>query len=212
MNTFAVWLLLAGELLKGPNLATPVYPPLAFHGGNIVAVIDPGKREDDRVTILHSEPPYVEIVQSALKRWRFTTSESHLVIVNFRDWDIRYRGAGEGGIEFVAPQQAIQWSSEDRSLPLPSLIVDPLYPDVYPDKLFVIADGSIVLHLVIDCEGHVSRCKLIRGVREDFDQAAIEAVRQWLFLPALSRDGTAVQSEAYAVYVYRPLPQNRAND
>ena len=49
-------------------------------------------------------------------------------------------------------------------------------------------EGSVVLGLMVGIDGHAHDIKVEGSLGKDYDEAAIEAVRQWRFEPAL-RDG-----------------------
>lgn len=46
------------------------------------------------------------------------------------------------------------------------------------------AEGVVILESLIDAEGCVQNVRLLKGFHPDLDQAAQDAVRQWVFLPA----------------------------
>jgi TonB family protein len=51
--------------------------------------------------------------------------------------------------------------------------------------------GTVVVELVVDTEGSTRNVTVIRPLGRDFDQAAVDAVRNWKFSPA-TRDGQPV--------------------
>lgn len=51
--------------------------------------------------------------------------------------------------------------------------------------------GAVVLEVVLDKSGTVSRIRILRGLGMGLDQQAVEAVKTWLFQPA-TRDGSPV--------------------
>jgi protein TonB len=59
--------------------------------------------------------------------------------------------------------------------------VDPSYPQIASDAGI---QGLIILEAVIDETGHVVDARVLRGVPL-LDAAALEAVRQWVYLPTL---------------------------
>jgi TonB family protein len=208
MNLLPVLVLIAWQLATRLSVVAPLYPPNAFHGGNLVAVIQPSKSSDNKVTMLHAEPPFVDVVQTALTQWRFPRDQNDrrsLVVINFRDWDIGPVGAGIGGIEFKPHSEQIDWAKSNGLMPVPKLIIDPLYPDVYSNKVYAVPGGAVILHLEIDSTGTVKNAQILQGILDEFNQAALEAVQKWRFAPAQDESGKAVDSEAYAVCVYRPL-------
>jgi TonB family protein len=207
MNLLPVLVLIAWQLATRLSVVAPLYPPNAFHGGNIVAVIQPSKSSDNKVTILHAEPPFVDVVQTALTQWRFPRDQRNqnaLVVVNFRDWDTESVWT-EYRVTFIPHSEQIDWAKSNGLMPVPKLIIDPLYPDVYPSKVYVVPGGAVILHLEIDSTGTVKNAQILQGILDEFNQAALEAVLKWRFAPAQDESGKAVDSEAYAVCVYRPL-------
>ena len=68
--------------------------------------------------------------------------------------------------------------------------VDPVYPD---DAKVGEVDGVVILQIIIDEDGLVRNAQVVRSARE-LDQAAIDAVLQWQFMPTLL-NGEAVEVE-----------------
>jgi TonB family protein len=66
--------------------------------------------------------------------------------------------------------------------------VEPKYPDSY--RMARIG-GIVVLEVAISATGAIEDVRVLKSLAPDFDQAAIEAVRQWKFTPA-TREGQAV--------------------
>jgi TonB family protein len=204
MKTLFLALLLALQATT-PKVAVPPYPANAFRGGNIVAVITP-KDDSTRPLIVHAEEPFVEPVVNALAQWRLPSKRDErnaaVVVVNFRDWsDIEH---SENGIKQNPASHSIQCDqSKFRYLPMPTVILDPFYPDAT-----LTVTGSVVVHLKVSSSGTVKGVDVIQGI-ESFNKVVLEAVKQWRFSPA-RKDGVPIESEAYAICVYRPL-QNPTN-
>jgi protein TonB len=59
--------------------------------------------------------------------------------------------------------------------------VDPVYPKIAIDARI---QGVVIIEAVIDTSGRVTEAKVLRGVPL-LDQAALEAVRQWVYTPTL---------------------------
>jgi TonB family protein len=66
--------------------------------------------------------------------------------------------------------------------------VDPSYPE--PANADHVT-GTVSLRVIVAEDGSVKDAHIIRGVRSDLDQAALESVRSWLFEPA-TKDGKPV--------------------
>jgi periplasmic protein TonB len=74
----------------------------------------------------------------------------------------------------------------------------PLYPpQAFVDKV----EGTVVLEILIDVSGHVSRTRVIQSI-PPLDTAARDAVVEWVFQPALKR-GRPVPSLALAPVHFR---------
>jgi protein TonB len=92
-------------------------------------------------------------------------------------------GTGSGPVPVARP---------DRP-PKPIHLPRPVYPhEAFVDKV----EGTVLLEIVIDERGHVVRARVLRSVPR-LDAAALEAVRSWLFVPALHQ-GHPVASLALA--------------
>jgi protein TonB len=81
----------------------------------------------------------------------------------------------------------------ERDARLPLLIEARPYPD-YPDRCINAREEStVVVKYVIAKDGHVSDVSIIqKGSRKEFDESALEAVRQWRFRPLIV-DGEAME-------------------
>jgi len=53
-----------------------------------------------------------------------------------------------------------------------------------PEALQREIEGKVILELLIDSQGHVASARVIRGAGYGFDEAAVEAVKEFLFRPA----------------------------
>jgi TonB family protein len=70
--------------------------------------------------------------------------------------------------------------------------VDPKYPQsLISDRV----EGEVVLYAIIRGDGSVDGIQLVRGVDEQLDDNAMQALSQWKFRPA-TRQGTPVELEA----------------
>jgi len=82
--------------------------------------------------------------------------------------------------------------SGDLAGPVPLRKVDPKYP---PTLIKEHVEGDVVLYAVIRADGSVDSIQLVRGIDEQLDANAMQALSQWKFQPA-SRQGDAVSLEA----------------
>ncbi len=53
--------------------------------------------------------------------------------------------------------------------------------------------GSVLLSLEVSPEGKAENIKVMRGLEESLDQAAMDALKKWQFEPGKKPDGTAVR-------------------
>jgi TonB family protein len=83
-------------------------------------------------------------------------------------------------------------ASSDLSGPAPLRKIDPKYP---PTLINEHVEGEVVLYAVIRRDGSVDSIQLVRGVDEQLDANAMNALSQWKFRPAM-RQGTPVELEA----------------
>lgn len=83
-------------------------------------------------------------------------------------------------------------ASSDLSGPAPLRKVDPKYP---PTLINEHVEGEVILYAVIRRDGSVDSIQLVRGIDEQLDANAMNALSQWKFRPAM-REGTPVELEA----------------
>ena len=82
--------------------------------------------------------------------------------------------------------------SSDLNGPVPIRKVDPKYP---PALINEHVEGEVILYAVIRRDGSVDSIQLVRGVDEELDKNAMNALSQWKFRPA-TRQGEPVELEA----------------
>jgi TonB family protein len=88
-----------------------------------------------------------------------------------------------------------------RETPFPVTTVSPLYP---PQALF---DGVVLVEVLVGIDGRVEQSKVLRSA-PPFDAPALDAARQWTFLPALVQ-GVRTETFAYIVFGFRqPVTSN----
>ncbi len=82
--------------------------------------------------------------------------------------------------------------SSEVSAPGPLRKVDPKYP---PTLINEHVEGEVVLYAVIRRDGSVDSIQLVRGIDEQLDANAMNALSQWKFRPA-TKQGTPIELEA----------------
>lgn len=94
-------------------------------------------------------------------------------------------------------------------IPLAGVTDRPLLPPAYPQRAWCDGtDGTVELTLKVDAKGRPVTVELAQSSRDrDLDRAAIDAARQWTFLP-LRKDGVAVGDEfqARVAFLHHPRP------
>lgn len=79
--------------------------------------------------------------------------------------------------------------------------VDAVYP---PSALTTREHADVVLLVTVDTDGHVSKAEVAQSSgAKDLDEAALVAVRQWTFVPAM-RDGAPVASRIKIPFHFAP--------
>jgi protein TonB len=77
----------------------------------------------------------------------------------------------------------------DVTAPVATHRVDPPYP---ANALKAKAGGIYIVEVIVDEHGNVTSPKLLFGENADLGKAAVDAVRQWKFKPAM-RNGSPVR-------------------
>ena len=153
-------------LLQLQFAAPPKPPPLAIDSAIVVlqGVVDAAGRLTT-VQVLHGGMPYVAPSLGTIGHWSFgeQTGMGERVGVTFL-----YRGRSliantPFRINFQQPG-------------LPTVVVDPGYP------VNSVAEGVVILETHVGRSGRVERIDVVRP-EPSLTEAAIQAVRQWLFVP-----------------------------
>jgi TonB family protein len=86
-------------------------------------------------------------------------------------------------------------------IPLPRLLksVDPVYPEIARQAK---VEGYVTLDIRTDMTGRVKKVRILRSIPL-LDQAAVDAVRQWVFQPVIV-DGTAVEAVFTMGFCFSP--------
>jgi len=96
--------------------------------------------------------------------------------------------------------------SPDLAGPAPLKKIDPKYP---PSLISDRVEGEVILYAVIRRDGSVDSIQLVRGIDEQLDANAMEALSQWKFHPA-SKEGEPIELEAI-VHIPFHLPASLRN-
>ena len=177
----------------------PAIPVQAVSGGQVfveLTVSETGGVVDVRV--LRTTPPFSEPFVGAVRSWQFfpaaesgTTDARHpvaskvLVAGVFRPPALLNATLGE-------PPKDVAPASADTFFPV-SVIVPPFPPRA-------VADGLVLVQAQIDQAGRVRKAQVVRSA-PPFDQAALDAARQWTFRPA--HQGGPTGTLVYLLFGFR---------
>ena len=94
--------------------------------------------------------------------------------------------------ELRSSADAPRVNSGDLSGPVPLKKIDPKYP---PTLINEHVEGEVILYAILRSDGSVDSIQLVRGLDEQLDANAMNALSQWKFRPA-SKQGVPVVLEA----------------
>jgi TonB family protein len=106
--------------------------------------------------------------------------------------------------ELSASTQVPHLTSSDVSAPGPIRKVDPKYP---PTLIKEHVEGEVVLYAVIRSDGSVDSIQLVRGIDDQLDANAMQALSQWRFRPA-TKQGAPVDLEAIVHIPFHAPPDH----
>jgi TonB family protein len=123
-----------------------------------------------------------------------------------RAFVFRWRAGARCAAVLVAA--AVLWPAASRAQPAAAGVTAPIVRDhvdaVYPPSaLPERKHATVVLVVTVDVDGHVSKADVVESGGADLDEAALIAVRQWTFYPAV-RDGRPVASRIRVPFHFAP--------
>ena len=65
-------------------------------------------------------------------------------------------------------------------------------PDFSPSSKEAYVEGTVKISTVVTTDGAASDCRVVSGLTDDEDRAALDALKQWKFSPG-TKDGTPVK-------------------
>jgi protein TonB len=86
-------------------------------------------------------------------------------------------GPGSGGEQGGGPMRV----GDDVTPPEVRIRVE---PDYTKDAMVAKVQGVVLLEVVVRANGTTGSMRVVRSLRPDLDQSAMQAVRRWLFTPA----------------------------
>ena len=180
------------------------YPPNTTATGMVslvVAVDETGRAA--QVQVLQDFPPLTAAAQAGVGQWAFQAAHANGKSVVARlPVHVVFNPYNPGGT-------AVTSGGPTVPAPVPSNQVNFMPPQVrmasyafYPANTQ--AQGTVVLSVSVDQSGHVSKMKVVHGVA-GLNEAAMEALKQWGFQPAMRNGETAAGRLCIAFVFQRNL-------
>jgi TonB family protein len=164
----------------------------------LVTKIDPRARMADAPE--RTGPPnFAALPPGAKPEQVFAAKKMYTMLVNMPNLNSATGSWILNFSELRSSSSAPHVTSADLSGPSPIKKNDPRYP---PTLINEHVEGEVVLYAVIRADGSVDSVELVRGLDEQLDANAMEALSQWKFRPA-SRQGTPVDLEAIVHIPFR---------
>jgi TonB family protein len=179
---------------ESPKISAPV--PHA-----LITRPDPHTKIDDAPE--RTGPPnFAALPASAQPEQIFASKKVYKMLVNMPNlnsatgsWILNF---SELRVNSEGPRPA----SSDVSAPGPLRKIDPKYP---PTLIKERVEGEVVLYAVIRRDGTVDSIQLVRGIDDQLDANAMQALSQWKFRPA-TKQGTPIELEAIVHIPFHPPP------
>jgi TonB family protein len=164
----------------------------------LVSKIDPRARIADAPD--RTGPPnFAALAPGAKPEQVFGAKKMYTMLVNMPNLNSATGSWILNFSELRSSSSAPHVTSTDLSGPSPVKKTDPRYP---PTLINEHVEGEVVLYAVIRADGSVDSVELVRGLDEQLDANAMEALSQWKFRPA-SRQGAPVDLEAIVHIPFR---------
>jgi TonB family protein len=182
-------------------------PPTVVGGGEVMLELDvssAGSVRDARA--LRTTPPYTAALVAATKSWRFTPAEVENENPNPSPGEPKLKPVNSTvlvaavirGPSLLGPTLGDvpkDIGSESDTTPFPFSTVMPLFPPRARDA------GIVMIETTIDAGGLATRSRVVRS-SPSFDDAALDALRQWRFRPARIL-GSTTPTLAYVIVGFR---------
>ena len=137
-------------------------------------------------------PNFAALPPSAQPEQIFASKKVYKMLVNMPNLNSATGSWILNFSELSANTQGPHLASSDVSAPGPIRKVDPKYP---PTLIKEHVEGEVVLYAVIRSDGTVDSIQLVRGIDDQLDANAMQALSQWRFRPA-TKQGAPVDLEA----------------
>jgi len=164
---------------------------------------DPHAKIDD-VPERTGPPNFAALPPSAQPEQIFASKKIYKMLVNMPNLNSATGSWILNFSELRVNSEGPRLASSDVSAPGPLRKVDPRYP---PTLIKERVEGEVVLYAVIRRDGSVDSIQLVRGIDEQLDANAMEALSQWKFRPA-TKLGTPVELEAIVHIPFHAPPDH----
>jgi TonB family protein len=166
------------------KLAAPTAHPL---------ILKPDARaKSDDVPEKTGPPNFAALPPSAQPEQIFASKKVYKLLVNMPNLNSATGSWILNFSELSSNTQGPHPATSDVSAPAPMRKVDPKYP---PTLIKEHVEGEVVLYAVIRSDGSVDSIQLVRGIDDQLDANAMQALSQWKFRPA-TKQGAPVDLEA----------------
>ena len=175
-----------------PNVKAP-----ASHA--LILKPDPHTKIDDAPE--RTGPPnFAALPAGALPEQIFASKKIYKMLVNMPNLNSATGSWILNFSELRVNSESPRLTSLGVTAPAPLRKIDPKYP---PTLIKERVEGEVVLYAVIRRDGSVDSIQLVRGIDEQLDANAMEALSQWKFRPA-TKQGTPVDLEAIVHIPFHP--------
>ncbi len=170
----------------------------------------PGKSSDNTRLMADATPPRVSATPprvlsevskdkaTDVDRWIFGDKKFYAMTLNMPNLN---SAGGSWVIRFAELNPNPNEAKNDLTAPEATQKVDPAYP---LDLMRRNVQGTVTLYAVIRNDGSVSDVRVLRGVDDQLDQYARNALARWHFRPA-TKNGAAVDLEAVVMIPFKPV-------
>jgi TonB family protein len=145
-------------------------------------------------------PNFAALPAGALPEQIFASKKIYKMLVNMPNLNSATGSWILNFSELRVSSESPRLTSSGVSAPAPLRKIDPKYP---PTLIKERVEGEVVLYAVIRGDGSVDSIQLVRGIDEQLDANAMEALGQWKFRPA-TKQGTPVDLEAIVHIPFHP--------
>src|SRR5712692_5342256 len=145
-------------------------------------------------------PNFAALPASAQPEQIFASKKIYKMLVNMPNLNSATGSWILNFSELRANSEGPRLASSDVSAPGPLRKIDPKYP---PTLIKERVEGEGVLYAVIRRDGTVDSIQLVRGIDDQLDANAMQALSQWKFRPA-TKQGAPVELEAIVHIPFHP--------